>query len=71
MEMGFVTCRQLLRNNRHVAEGALGSGESLTQQASLTIAFYGSCVNPFALDAADGTRGGGESPDDRVLQLVC
>ena len=47
--------------NRDVAEGALGGGESIIQQAGLTIAFCGSYVNPLVLDAADGTRGGGES----------
>ena len=46
---------------RDVAEGALGGGESLIQQAGLTIAFCGSHVNPLVLDAADGTREGGES----------
>ena len=44
-----------------VAEGALGGGESVVQQAGLTIAFCSSYVNPLVLGAADGTRGGGES----------
>ena len=61
MEVEFVVCRQSLPHNKHVAEGALGGGESFIQQAGLTIAFCRSHVNPFALDAADGTRGGGES----------
>ena len=46
---------------RDVAEGALGGSESFIEQAGLTIAFCGSYVKPWALDAADGTRGGGES----------
>ena len=68
--MLFVICRQSLPNNRHVAEGALGGGESFTQQAGLTIAFCGSYVNPFVLDAADGTRGGGESLTWQAGQLI-
>ena len=47
--------------NTDVADGALGSGESIIRQAGLTIASCGSYVNPLVLDAADGNRGGGES----------
>ena len=59
--MEIVMCRRSLPHNTHVAEGALGGGESFIQQAGLTIAFCGSYVTPFVLDAADGTHGGGES----------
>ena len=61
MEMEFVMCRPSLPHNRHVAEGAVGGGESFIEQAVLTIVFCGSYVNPRVLDAADGTRGGGET----------
>ena len=55
--MEFVMCRQSLARNKHFAEGALGGCESFIQKAGLTIAFCGSYVNPFLLDAADGTHG--------------
>ena len=68
--MKFLLCKRRLPHSRHVAESALGGGESFIQQAVLTIAFCGSYVNPRVLDAADGTRGGGESLTWQAGQLI-